>query len=243
MHPAGSTLQQPLIKPFPLRSRLYTPLTTFSCLANLLPPTLTRFNQVNKCPLILSEEMSYQILEQDIIPSISPRLYVYSHHISHAGRVAKILRDRNRPTIGISIQLSNRGNLDAIVLSTGPYVHYVSCDDEEVDEENFFLSKLLNSQFGTIVGFNMARLAIHIYRALGVNSSGVDLSTVHPDCRTRLWNPSELVLRKLYPHVDKHKLDSLWYGKNGDTASRDACLRAWISAKYVDHSFLFVGSY
>ncbi|CAL1711902.1 unnamed protein product [Somion occarium] len=82
----------------------------------------------------------------------------------------------------------------------------------------------------------MAKLALHIYRNLGLNCSGVGLSTVHPNCRTKPWNASELVLRKLYSTVDKNKVDVLWYGNNSDTASRDACLRAWISARVAENA-------
>lgn len=85
----------------------------------------------------------------------------------------------------------------------------------------------------TLVGFGMARLALHVHHRLMLRIRGVDLSTVCSPSTRNAWRPSKLASKKLYQDVNAIEVDDLWDGPCEEVGVKRLCLRAWISVWYV----------
>jgi hypothetical protein len=94
--------------------------------------------------------------------------------------------------------------------------------------------KIVTSIEKTLVGFSMARLALHLVREFGWHINGVDLSSLLTSSREKLLTPSDFLYKKVYDRVNRRHVDSLWYPDTDDeTTMSRVCQRAWISAVSV----------
>lgn len=101
------------------------------------------------------------------------------------------------------------------------------------------LDGLLSNEATPLVGFGMARLAMHLRAGLNLNVVGVDIPTLFPD-RNAATSPGFCV-RTIRSNADGFKVDQLWSSVHisDDVSDNDwnyLSMRAWISFEYVCQS-------
>lgn len=186
---------------------------------------------------LLTMSNNIQNVAQMVLPFYPRLLPVRQFHRRHMGEATRLLKDSEEfQHIGVAVTQSEHGVLQHLVLSTSEHIVAISLDgnSRELSTANqSFRSLLREDQDVVMVGFDMARLAIHIHRRLGFQVRGVDLSTLCSGSTNSPWSPSKMVARKLYNGVDTFAVDGLWHADD----LRDACLRAWISSWSVPLPF------
>ncbi|KAI0915361.1 hypothetical protein AcV5_003854 [Taiwanofungus camphoratus] len=184
---------------------------------------------------LMSPDSSY--IEQELIPSSNNRISLrrFSHRQSDVA--AQLLCDLVPAVLGMAIQLSKEGTIDAVAFATESRIFLVVVDSHVATSTRpkcaGFAAVFANAAC-PLAGFGMARLALHIHRDLGYHSQAVELGTLFSVSTRKPWSPSRVVSERIYPDVNRHAIHALFYGHN----ERDTCMRAWISAcvaeRYID---------
>lgn len=172
-------------------------------------------------------------IDQRLLPSPwLAKIPIRTYSRSQAGSAADALADFSLEFVGIAIKLSSKGKVERVALASSKQVFIIdtASDGHLLAEEQFI--RLLSS--GTLVGFEMARLALFIHRDLKHHVNGVDLTTLFSPT-SEPWSPSNTVKFKIGSCRDL-ALDNLWgYGR--EDRYREVALRSWISAWYFPFVF------
>ncbi len=176
-------------------------------------------------------------ISQNILPAhLGPRrLPIHRHFAQDLSRVAQLIIGLDSDVLGLSLELSDKGQVKALAFSTTKEAHHISFDisargkGKQMSSDND-LSDLLSGRRGLLAGFSMARIALHMHRELGYHVSGVDLSTLCSPSTRCPWYPAEYLSKKVVHDVDRFSVNGLWHSDRGDQAVERVCLRAWISA-------------
>ena len=148
-----------------------------------------------------------------------------------AGDATRHLQECNEHCFGVAIRQSDNGFVDSLALATTRQVFVISVEADS--SRGIYLSdqpfrNLLEGGAGILVGFEMAKIALHLRRDLGLNVNGVDLSTLFsPDTR-KPWRPSQVLAKALSRSVSIFEVDGLW-NSGAEQGTRTLCLRAWVS--------------
>ena len=162
----------------------------------------------------------------------------------HAGEAVRLLLrltdlpDGHYLPIGIALQQSSTGSVEAAVLATTLTAFVIFFDergDFPMDKPFEDLFKNSCQDFDLhLVGFGMAHMAVHVHNATSFYVQGVDLSTsFSPDAR-QSWHPAKVVAHRSSLKVEPGRINGLW---NGEDGMEQVCCRAWLSAWCV--VFLF----
>ena len=185
-------------------------------------------------------------IQQNLLPGHQTKqIQIRKFSRRHAGEAVRLLlrltdlHDDHYLPIGIAIQQSSTGSVEAVVLATTLTAFVISFDECG----DFPMDKLFKDLFGNscqdfdlhLVGFGMAHMAVHVHSATSFYVQGVDLSTLFsPDAR-QSWNPAKVVAHRNSLKVEPGKINGLW---NGEDGMEQVCLRAWLSAWCAVSCFL-----
>ena len=155
-------------------------------------------------------------------------------HLIH--QVLHALRATQGP-LGVSLSLSAEG-VDAIAFSSISTVFYIRTTRMSTIRQGRLLplAPLLNGELACLAGFSMARLAIHVKRDLELHVRGVDLSTILSPSTRAPWSTAEFIYKRIDPSRDRFRIFELWYPAVDDKELERLCLRAWVSAVWVNYS-------
>jgi len=123
-------------------------------------------------------------------------------------------------TIGISYHITETGNPDFICLASLTHAFVISVGPGMRAGSKTFAA-LLQSR---LVGFGMARIAIQVRQATGLQVAGIDLSSLSNSWE--LWSPSKFIAERVDTKVDRFAVARLWMGYE----ERDIVLQAWLTA-------------
>ncbi|PIL29510.1 hypothetical protein GSI_08318 [Ganoderma sinense ZZ0214-1] len=173
---------------------------------------------------------------------ISPDLDIAPRSISLRKLAAKDVNvitrhilDNDTAVLGVSLRTSAKdGRVDLVAFATGTHVFQVTLGQASPVGSNCKddLSQLLASARCQLVAFDMARLALHLYKQFGVRVHGVDLSTLFSTSTAAPDTPADLVSTRLHPNINRHRIHALWH----DEEERSICLRAWLAALIAESS-------
>jgi hypothetical protein len=177
-------------------------------------------------------------IQQNLLPGYrTKQIQISKYSRRHAGEAVRLLlrladlHDARYLSVGIAIQQSPTGSVEAVVLATTLTAFVIFFDERGV----FPMDKPFEDLFRNscqdfdlhLVGFGMAHMAVHVHSATSFYVQGVDLSTFFsPDAR-QSWNPAKVVSHKNSLKVEQGKINGLW---NGEDGIDQVCLRAWLSA-------------
>lgn len=184
--------------------------------------------------------LSQRLLRSQGVPrSLEWNIYKSEHEL--AASLDRELRRVPAPALGLAILVSTEGVLEALALATPRrvFVFYPRGDAvkrssremaERVGTDAF--AALLGGQKRPVVGFGMARMAMHVRNGVSAHVRGVDLS-----CMSSKSSPGEFVKSLLDQSSDTFAVDTLWDAVppelyNDPRRLENLCLRAWISARY-----------
>ncbi|PSR72750.1 hypothetical protein PHLCEN_2v11445, partial [Hermanssonia centrifuga] len=164
-------------------------------------------------------------------------LPVYRYSSRDLSYAAKSIINSGYDTLGLSIELSDEGQVKALAFATVEEVYHISFKNltpggkRPGKDLSFF--NLLSGRRGLLAGFSMARIALHMHRELGYHVSGIDLSTLFSKSTRCPWYPAKFLSMKVDPDVDSFRVNDLWCRNSEDEleALERMCLKAWISAK------------
>lgn len=148
--------------------------------------------------------------------------------ISDMHLAADILTKSNPPLLGVDVQLCHTGHVTAVVFATSRRVIRVPIPLHRVSKHHELATILTGEEIG-LVGIEMERLALHLWRDTGCHVRATDLSTSLKNKKFS-W-PSEL-LGKTCKNYDVYGVDSLWQVDTKEKVEL-ACRRAWITAWFV----------
>ena len=162
-----------------------------------------------------------------------------------SGAISAIVFSR-ASVLGLSIQLSKDGHVDAIALATEDEAFFMllptspigqprthASNSSEPRPLDFFSHIFSQISTTTIVAFSMAKIALLIYGSHGWHTRGADLSTLLISSRERAHTPYDVVSGTVDQRVKRSVIDQLWYPDADDEdyeRMRKTCMRAWISA-------------
>jgi hypothetical protein len=165
-------------------------------------------------------------LQQYILPGYPPTVPVYHFRHGQSAEVLRRLLNLNPATVGLSIRLSSKGIVDCLALATSQEVLLVKLETGSTE----LISLAFDGSRFTLAAFDMAQLALHIYRNLKQRVQGVDLSTLMAPSTRKPWQPSRFVQR-FFPDVRVIDIDQFWDGDR-ECGFQEICIRAWLSARY-----------
>jgi hypothetical protein len=171
-------------------------------------------------------------ISQSLIPNLPRTIPVRLFTRRQAGNAAEILESRGDAFLGLGVSLSRAGEVQHLAVATPKEILVIAAEVDRsclLPHDKPFQNLLASNTSSTLVGFEMARLAIHLSRDLKTAVCGIDLSTLCTSNTREPWRPSKLVSIKLCPTAKGFEIDSLWFG-NAEKDHREVCLRAWISA-------------
>lgn len=172
-------------------------------------------------------------VEQNLIQKFPSTVNIHSFHHSKAGEAARRICTTNPPVIGLSIRISQKGAIDLIALAESQDVYLIDVKDiKGVTPPALNLRGILGRGRLTIASFEMAHVALYVYRDLNEHVQGVDLSTLLSLSTRTPWKASKFIAQKVFLDANRTNIDQLWEG-DVEAGHRETCLRAWISAKYV----------
>lgn len=172
--------------------------------------------------------------KQDLIHSPNiPRLIRYRRYSRpNADDAASLISTFSARTLGVGLQLSSAGCLVSVAFSTSKeaVIIFTEADTHNLRPNSRDLSfkALLRGSYGTLMGFEMDKVVIHLAKSSHYHVRGVDLSTILSQKSKKPWQPSKLVEKIISPNRQSGNIDKLW-DSGGDW--RDVCLRAWIAAR------------
>ena len=162
-------------------------------------------------------------IQQDLIPSHRD-ISIRRLGVRDVGTITKHILDNEAPVLGLSLALCPKdGKVDVVAFATSTHIFQVSLGQTTPGTCNNDLAQLLSSARSQLSAFDMARLALHLYKQWGLRVRGVDLSILFS---ASIDTPAELVSTRLSPNANQHRIHSLWYNDE----PKNVCLRAWISA-------------
>ncbi|TCD66239.1 hypothetical protein EIP91_001642 [Steccherinum ochraceum] len=178
----------------------------------------------------------FQHVNQHIIPSTSPRIFVHTASTHDIHVAACMVAELDRRVLGIALKLSDTtGRVEAIALASGPYVYHIRVPSDSSIARYGALSDVLDGRFGVLCGYQMARIALHVHRDLGLECSGVELGDILPNSGLRLCAPAELVARRITPSASAREVNEVWFGAAANSVE-NTCLRAWLSTQIAERS-------
>jgi hypothetical protein len=171
-------------------------------------------------------------IEQNLIPTYPPTITVHHIRRRQAGEATRRLLDINPKVVGLSICLSTSPvAVESIALATSKEVFLLKLDIGDCSNLPLPTLDFLSLSDGfTLVAFEMAQVALHIYRSAQEHVRGVDLSTLLSPSTMKPWPPSRVVTQRLSYDARKFGIDQLWEG-GLECGFREVCLRAWLSAR------------
>ncbi|OJT11526.1 ATP-dependent helicase upf1 [Trametes pubescens] len=179
-------------------------------------------------------------LYQDILPYPNYERRIRLHRITTRqwGLLTEHLSDEAVPVCGVSMQLpyKEHGVVNGIAFATITDVFYAGF---AYTEENLLhgkndLARVLDGSLCVLVGFGMARLALHLHQPCRFHVEGVELSTLSKKSTTA----ADFASKRIQGHVNTRKIHALAYG----TSVEDVCLRAWLSAVLATDALKMVQS-
>jgi len=169
-------------------------------------------------------------IPQDCIPNKQSRILV-----RHYSSVDHDLLPSHPTVLGMSLQLSSRGEVKALALATSEDVLLISPNSKSnISPTDSLLADILTCKSFPLAGFDMARMALHLSNDWNYQVRGVDISdalSLAGDKRS----PSNCVGSKLGVNVDSSRIDEVW---KIDAVATAVCIRAWISAVSVLRLFV-----
>lgn len=138
----------------------------------------------------------------------------------------------DRQVLGFALQLSASCHVEAVAIANGPFVYHLRLAGSSGPSQTHFgeLLDILDGRYGVLSGFNMARMALHVQRDIGLECSGVELGNILPTSGQRLSSPSEVVHKRISSKVNAMEVDGLWHNGSAN-AVENTCLRAWLSGQ------------
>jgi hypothetical protein len=173
-------------------------------------------------------------LKQDLIvsPSIPQDIRYRRYSRQSANDAAHLISGLSSRVLGVDIQLSSRGSLEAVAFSTYEEVYIVSVEGDTYkrrQSEDFKAFKALLRGSCLLIGFEMDKIALQLASSFCFHVPGIDLSTLLSRKTKIPWLPSKLVEKMISNAKTKgSQIDDLWVS-SGDW--RDLCIRAWIAAR------------
>jgi hypothetical protein len=179
-------------------------------------------------------------IEQNIISTSPSNINVRHFRRQQAGEVARRLLDINPVVVGLSACLSPTTYIvESIALATSNEVFLLKLeigDSNELPSPAPDLVRILDGFM--LVAFEMAQVALHIFRCSRQHVRGVDLSTLLSSSTKKPWQPSRFAQR-LFSDAHTVDIDRLWEG-DPECGFREVCLRAWLSARYVSRLYFWM---
>jgi hypothetical protein len=137
------------------------------------------------------------------------------------------------PVLGVAVRLSAKGHVNLLALASPDRIYLLTTGSTDAEKfpANASLGELLGGSCTTVAGFEMAKLAIHIYNDLQCDVRGVDLSTLFSPCPRKAWEPSDFAAKRMSSDINSHNIYNVWDDSNEKRSGDHACLRAWFSAR------------
>lgn len=170
-------------------------------------------------------------LSQNFIQNRQQNIPLHHYSRGQAGMAVTTILDAETPRVsylGIAVKRSSNGRAEYLALATPNSISVISAVEENRRALMAYdrpFEELLGGVSGTLVGFEMERLAILLSYNLNIPVQGIDLSTLFGPKKKR---PSEVVAERVFTGVNSFGLESLWMSDSA--TNREVCLRAWISA-------------
>lgn len=197
-------------------------------------------------------------ITQDLLPSKSRQLLARHFDYRDVDAIVSAIQQTDAPYLGISLQMSAKGDVEALAFATANEAFYLKLQDSvrsgidtnwrtgvdtdwragsvaasRVKSRNI-ASTITNRLGKVLAGFQMARIALHLHRDVRWHVKGVDLSTLLVSSRERTHYPSDFIYKKIDTYTRRREVDSLWYrGADNEDSMRRTCLRAWVSAMCI----------
>ncbi len=130
-------------------------------------------------------------------------------------------------SLGLSVQLSKSGRLEAIALSANNAV--VLIDINKYHSKTLrSIASVLHDDSRPLCAFSMARLALYIRDGIGLDVLGVDLSTLRSEFTRKPDSPAQSI-EALSPDVDGFAINALWDDSMCVKDHKSLAIRAWLS--------------
>ncbi|KAI5120000.1 hypothetical protein M0805_008461 [Coniferiporia weirii] len=183
------------------------------------------------------------------VPStLRPSLYRSAGDLSKDLNSLIARRGREGSVLGISILLTaDESLLEAVAFATDddifvlyPRAAAIQRNKKEVSTDADALLSLLYGQGTSLVGFGMARIAIHIRKGLNTHMRGIELSEAVMT-KDRKLSPGTFVRNYVDHNANTFAVDTVWDAlpaelKDDPKRLEYLCLRAWVSARVAAHS-------
>lgn len=167
-----------------------------------------------------------QYVFQDIIPLPSaPTRIPVRRYLSHeVEKLVQAVQLHGASVLGVSLQLSVDATIDTLALANKDRIYLLDLQAKLPRARR--LQELFYCKDCPLVSFDMARVALQLYRVLGCHSIGVDLGTLASPSTRDSWSPQTFIRNRINPDVNRHDFNTIWFGQGED----NLCLRAWLSA-------------
>lgn len=177
-------------------------------------------------------------IQQSLVPTSPSTITVRHLRCQQAGEVVRRLLDVNPAVVGLSVgRLLPTGVIESIAFATSKEVFLLKLEtggSKKSPLSTLDLSGILDKF--NLAAFNMAQVALHIFRGSRQHVRGVDLSTLLSSSTKKPWQPSRFVTQLLCPEARKAEIDRLW-DSDPECGSREVCLRAWLSARQASRLY------
>ncbi len=180
-------------------------------------------------------------ISQNVLRSRDSRLFVHQFDDSDIDEILSALLDNDTPHLGISLQFSAEGHVEAVALATTNEAFYISLQGSARGEnaptankrvlkgpgktgpastmstKTPHITTLITTRLNKVLaGFSMAKIALHLHRDQGWNVSGIDLSTLLVSTGERPLYPSDFLDKISEPSPNKRQINTQWYPDNYD---------------------------
>ncbi|TFK48133.1 P-loop containing nucleoside triphosphate hydrolase protein [Heliocybe sulcata] len=161
--------------------------------------------------------------KQIFFPDSRPNVVVRRYATKNVDDAVEYLREISPSVLGISLHFSSQGSIKAIAFATPTQVVWVSTEKLAPTSG---LGTLLRDASVRLASFDMAQVALLIYKDLGFHVRGVDMSTLIAPSTRAPFSPSTFA-QKMGLALPSHKLDVLW----DSNEEQDICCSAFLTAK------------
>ena len=186
--------------------------------------------------------MSTEILHQDLLGLPSPTL-IQAFSAKQSPAAIKALNSLQSDVLGVSLHLV-AGTVDAVAFATTEAALYITlraASRSGRPPQSASFESALSSK--TNVGFSMPHLALHLHRDHGWHIQALDLGSAIVAPGEKPLSPVKVLERANIHGIRNGKVHELWYPDTEDSSAlKRTCLRAWISALYVEISSSTVAS-
>lgn len=168
---------------------------------------------------------------QSLVPIFPEYIPLRRFSCYQISQLVDAIQQSQPQVLGVSLQLSKDATLDAVAFATQNriFVLHLSGGRTLSWADLQAVRAVFASESCLLAAFDMARLALHVYRLLGCHSRGVDLGTLFSTSARDVWSPSTFIYKKVDPDFYRHAINAVWYGDK----EKDVCIRAWLSARSV----------